>query len=547
MTEPDLDAQRLDAQPLDAIVVGAGFAGLYLLHALREAGMSARVFDAAAEIGGTWYWNRYPGCRCDIESTQYSYQFSEELQQDWTWSERFASQPEILAYINHVADRFSLRDGITLETRIGAARFDADDDLWRVTASSVGDHGSNETLTARHLILGVGCLSTIEMPQFPGADSFEGQIVHTARWPQDGIDLVGKRVGIIGTGSSAIQSIPLIAEQAEHLHVFQRTPNYVVPARNRPLSDVEVADIKADYPALRAEARSRFSAFKFEVNPGSVFDLEEPERSENFEKFWQIGGLPFLGSFGDLLSNKAANEAVTEWWKHKVRAIVDDPATAEKLIPNGDIFGGKRLCAGTNYFETYNRTDVTLVDVSGDGIARFTPTGLIAEGQAYDLDVIVCATGFDAMTGSVVRMDITGPDGDTMERKWADGPHNYLGMTVAGFPNLFNMQGPGSPSVFATMVTGIEHQGDWITACIADMRNRGLTRIDTTVDAEQAWVERVAEVAEPSLRSTCDSWYIGSNVEGKARVFMPWIGGFPAYVEICDEVVANDYDGFVRT
>ncbi|MFT5267031.1 MAG: cyclohexanone monooxygenase [Acidimicrobiales bacterium] len=527
---------------LDAVVVGAGFAGLYMLHALRKAGFKARVFDAAPEVGGTWYWNRYPGCRCDIESVQYSFQFDEALQQEWTWSERYAGQPELLAYIKHVADRFDLRKDITLETRVESAQFDAENNQWSITTTGAD---TRETVTARHLILGVGCLSTIEMPEFPDAQLFQGEVIHTARWPQVDIDLAGQRVGVIGTGSSGIQSIPLIAEQAEHLYVFQRTPNYVVPAQNRPIQPDEAASIKETYGELRAAAWKSLSAFEFERNPGSVFDMDEADRVANFEKYWGIGGLPFFGSFGDLLTNKAANEVVIEWWKGKVREIVDDPHVAELLIPKADIFGGKRLCAGTNYFETYNRDNVTLVDLSALGIERFTETGVAAAGQEYELDTIVCATGFDAMTGSVVRMDITGLDGKKIADKWAEGPHNYLGLGVAGFPNLFNMQGPGSPSVFATMVTGIEHQGDWITDCLTHMVNEQYTRIDPTPEAEAAWVERVAQVAKPSLRSTCDSWYIGSNIDGKPRVFMPWIGGFPAYVESCDEVAENNYRGFV--
>ena len=529
----------------DAVIVGAGFAGLYMLHSLREAGLSAVVFDTAPEVGGTWYWNRYPGCRCDIESTQYSFQFDDELQQDWTWSEKYASQPELLAYIKHVAERFDLRRDISLETRVNAAEFDEVNDYWTVSTQPVEGADQTQTVTARHLILGVGCLSSIEMPRFDDSQLFEGELIHTGRWPQHDVDLGGKRVGVIGTGSSGIQSIPLIAEQADQLFVFQRTPNYVVPAQNRPIAPDEMATIKASYGDLRTTAWESFSAFEFERNSGSVFDMDEADRAAQFEKYWDIGGLPFLGCFGDLLSNKAANDAVIEWWKGKVRQIVDSPAVAELLIPRGDIFGGKRLCAGTNYFETYNRSNVRLVDISESGIERFTASGLVAAGVDYELDVIVCATGFDAMTGSVVRIDITGRGNQTIAEKWADGPHNYLGLGIAGFPNLFNMQGPGSPSVFATMVTGIEHQGDWITDCVRNMKAAGQTRIEPTAESEAAWVERVAQVAEPSLRSTCDSWYIGSNIEGKTRVFMPWIGGFPTYVEVCHQVADNNYEGFV--
>lgn len=532
---------------VDAVIVGAGFAGLYMLHSLRQAGFSAVVFDAAPEVGGTWYWNRYPGCRCDIESTQYSFQFDDDLQQEWTWSEKYASQPELLAYIKHVADRFDLRRDINLETRVEQAEFDETNDSWTIVTQDVGPAGAGKrsTLTARHLILGVGCLSTIDMPTFTDSHLFEGELIHTARWPQRDMELAGKRVGVIGTGSSGIQSIPMIAEQADQLFVFQRTPNYVVPAQNRPLSTVEVERIKSSYAELRSSAWASFSAYEFERNMGSVFEMDEPERSANFEKYWNIGGLPFLGCFGDLLSNKAANDAVIKWWTGKVYDIVDDPVVAELLIPKGDIFGGKRLCAGTEYFETYNRSNVRLVDVSESGIERFTASGLVAAGAEYELDVIVCATGFDAMTGSVVRMDITGLGEQSIAHKWADGPHNYLGLGIAGFPNLFNLQGPGSPSVFATMVTGIEHQGDWITDCLRHMKSSGHTRIEAAPASERAWVERVAHVAEPSLRSDCDSWYIGSNIEGKPRVFMPWIGGFPAYVDACNQVAENGYAGFV--
>ncbi|MEM7092453.1 MAG: NAD(P)/FAD-dependent oxidoreductase [Actinomycetota bacterium] len=532
------------AEPaIDAVVVGAGFAGMYMLHALRQAGFTARTFDTAGDVGGTWYWNRYPGCRCDIESVQYSYQFSAELQQEWTWTERYASQPEILAYAQHVADRFDLRRDITFETRVDRAHFDDSIHAWRISTSAAGASGTNEELTARHLILGVGCLSTIDLPTIDGIDDFAGTMVHTGRWPHDGIDFAGQRAGVIGTGSSGIQSIPIIAEEADHLTVFQRTPNYVVPARNRQLSDDEMADIKSGYGELRARARATVSAFDFPRNADSCVSASPTEREQRFEAFWGNGGLPFLGVFGDLLTSPEANRIVTEWWQSKIRAVVDDPETAEALIPDGDIFGGKRLCCGTDYFETYNRDDVTLVDVSEAGIDRVTERGVVANGVEHELDVLICATGFDAMTGSVIRMDLAGPDGTTIAQKWADGPHNYLGILINGFPNLFNMQGPGSPSVFATMLTGMEHQGDWIVDCLEHMRSTGRTRVEATADDEAAWVLRVAEVAEPSLRSKCDSWYLGSNIDGKPKVFMPWIGGFPAYVDICADVIEDDWAG----
>ncbi len=530
-------------ETVDAVVVGAGFSGLYLCHRLVEAGFTVRVFEVADDVGGTWYWNRYPGARCDIESVQYSYQFSSELQQEWTWSERYASQPELLDYIRHVADRFDLRRHITFETRVDRAAFDDTSHRWRVETSAVGD-GRSETIDARYLLLGVGVLSTTITPSFTDLDRFQGRTFHTGTWPHDPVDVSGRRVGVIGTGSSAIQSIPLLAEDAEHLHVFQRTANYIVPARNRPLEPDEVAAIKAGYDELRAKAWERPTGFLFPFNPGSIHDVSPEERHDRLQRQWEIGGLPFLGAFGDILFDREANELVAQWWAGKVREIVEDPDVAELLIPKGDIFGGKRLCADTGYYETFNRDDVTLVDVSGSGIERFTPTGLVAEGVEYELDDVVFATGFDALTGTVVRIDITGPDGTTIADRWAAGPDTYLGLGIAGFPNLFNLQGPGSPGVFVTMVTGIEHQTDWVVDCLTWMRERGLTRCEATPEAQQAWVDEVDQAASVSLRSQCDSWYTGANVAGKHRRFMPYIGGFPAYRQACAEVAADDYRGF---
>ena len=530
---------------VDAVVVGAGFSGLYLCHRLVESGFTVRVFEVADDVGGTWYWNRYPGARCDIESVQYSYQFSPELQQEWTWSERYASQPELLDYIGHVADRFDLRRHITFETRVDRAAWDDDHHHWRIETSAVdADHGDSEVVEARFLLLGVGVLSTTRTPSFPDLDRYQGRTFHTGRWPHEPVDVTGERVGVIGTGSSAIQSIPHLAEEADHLTVFQRTANYVVPARNRPLEAEEVAAIKAGYDELRAEARERPTGFLFPFNPGSIHDVSPTERNERLERQWQIGGLPFLGAFGDILFDRRANELVAQWWADKIREIVDDPRVAELLIPKGDIFGGKRLCAGTGYYETFNRDDVTLVDVSGTGIERFTEAGLVAEGNEYEFDTVVFATGFDALTGSVVRIDISGSDGSTIAEHWSTGPDTYLGLGIAGFPNLFNLQGPGSPGVFVTMVTGIEHQTDWIIDCLGWMRDRGLTRCEATAEAQREWVEEVDRAASISLRSQCDSWYTGANVPGKHRRFMPYIGGFPAYRQACADVADDDYRGF---
>lgn len=529
--------KTLPGDRFDAIVIGAGFAGLYMLHRLRQDDFSARVFEAAPTVGGTWYWNRYPGARCDIESMQYSFQFSEELQQEWTWTERYASQPELLAYIEHVAERFDLKRDIQFETRVDAATFDEVANEWVVETNT------GQTVRARYLVLGTGCLSATNMPHFEGHDDFEGPIYHTGNWPQDGVDFTGKRVGVIGTGSSAVQSIPLIAEQADHLYVFQRTPNYVVPAQNVPLAPEKIAEIKADYLAYRAHAKTLPTAFIFPRHDQSVFDVTDEERRARFDSQWQVGGLPFLGAFNDLLLNADANAEIARYWRGRIRETVKDENVADLLTPD-EVFGCKRLCAGTNYYETYNRENVSLVDIRGTGIERFTPAGLRAAGQEFNLDAIVCATGFDAMTGSITRINITGVNGQTIQEKWRGGPHNYIGLTVSGFPNMFYMAGPGSPSVLATMVTAIEQHGDWIADCMSWMRDGGKTRIDAQPEAEAEWVAEVNRIADGSLRSTCNSWYVGSNIEGKARVFMPYIGGFPPYVEKCDTVSACGYEGF---
>ena len=522
---------------LDAVVVGAGFAGIYMLHRLRETGFNARVLEAAPGVGGTWYWNRYPGARCDIESMQYSFQFSEALQQEWAWTERYASQPEILSYIEHVVERLDLARDIRLNTRVEAALFDEASNEWVVETDA------GPSVRARMFIMGVGCLSAVNTPHFEGYDDFAGPIYHPGRWPKEGVDFSGMHVGIVGTGSSAVQSIPLIAAQAEHLTIFQRTANYVVPAQNRPLSPEEVAEIKVDYRGFRARAKQRPTAFLFPYHTESALDTSPEDRRVRYEEQWKVGGLPFLGAFADLLTSEDANRTVVAFWRGKIREVVKDPETAETLTPD-EVFGCKRLCAGTNYYETYNRSNVTLVDVSGSGVERFTPTGLRAAGQDYALDAIITATGFDAMTGGVTRIRITGIGGLTIEEKWRLGPSTYLGMTVSGFPNMFNIAGPGSPSVLATMVTGIEQHADWIAACMSWMRANGKTRIEATPEAEAAWGDEVEAAAQASLRSTCDSWYVGSNIAGKARVFMPYIGGFPKYVAMCDRVSARGYEGF---
>jgi cyclohexanone monooxygenase len=521
----------------DAAIVGAGFAGMYMLHRLRGMGFKARVYEAGSGVGGTWYWNRYPGARCDVESMQYSYQFSDELQQEWVWSERYAAQPEILRYANHVADRFDLRRDIQFNTRVHSAVFDETADRW------VLDVGDGDQLTATHCIMATGCLSSANTPKFAGLDRFRGETYHTGHWPHEGVDFSGKRVGIIGTGSSAIQSIPIIARQAAHLYVFQRTPNYMIPAHNGPLDPTYQAAVKADYAGLRFRAKQTYPGLDFKFNMGSALAATEEERHAEFERRWAEGGLPFLGVFGDLLYNQAANDLAAEFVRGKIHEIVHNPEVAELLSPN-NVFGCKRLCVDTGYWETYNRPNVTLIDVSGEPIEAITPAGISARGQEYAVDAIVFATGFDAMTGALLRIDIRGTGGQTLSEKWREGPKTYLGLGMAGFPNLFTITGPGSPSVLTNMLPSIEQHVEWVADCIAYLRDNGRSRIEALSEAEENWVAHVREVAGGSLRSTCSSWYIGANVPGKPRVFMPYIGGFPAYVEKCETVAANGYEGF---
>ena len=531
------DADTVLQPDVDAVVVGAGFTGLYMLIKLREKGFTARCIEAAPGVGGTWYWNRYPGARCDIESMQYSYQFDEELQQEWEWPERYAAQPDILAYIEHVADRYDLNRDITFETRVEAATFDEDSNTWLVETDG------GETIRARYFIMSVGCLSVPIKPRFEGAEDFGGEVYQTSVWPEEPVDFKGKRVGVIGVGSSAVQSVPLIAEEAEHVYVYQRTPNFVVEAQNRPLGKEEAAAIKADYKGYRQKAWEVQSAFLFPRHDESVFDLSADDRKARLDEQWEVGGLPFLGAFSDILTNDNANREVADYWESRMRAVVGDPKVADLLTPDEPI-GCKRLCSGTNYYEVYNRDNVTLVDVFDSGIERLTPTGLRAAGQDFDLDVIIYATGFDAMTGGVTKIAITGAGGQTIQEKWADGPRTYIGLTISGFPNMFNMVSAGSPSVLATMVTAAEQHGDWVADCLDFMRKNGHTRIDATPEAEADWVAEVDRAASLSLRVKCDSWYVGSNVAGKARVFAPYIGGWPPYVAKCEAIVANGYEGF---
>ena len=522
----------------DAVIVGAGFAGLYMLHRLRGLGLSVRVYEAGGDIGGTWYWNRYPGARCDVESLDYSYSFSDELQQEWRWTERYASQPEILRYIHHVADRFDLRREIQLSTRVTAADWDETAARWTIRT----DRG--DVVSARFCIMATGCLSVAQLPKFPGLEDFRGAWYHTGHWPHEGVDFTGQRVGVIGTGSSAIQSIPIIAGQAAHLFVFQRTPNFSIPARNAPLDPDVERRIKETYAEHRRLARESRIGFVVERREEPALAVPPDEREREYEARWRRGGLGFAATFPDLLTSREANETAAEFFRAKIRAIVRDPAVAAALTPRDYPVGTKRLCVDTNYYDTFNRDNVTLVDVRTSPIEAITADGVRTRDRAYTLDSLVFATGFDAMTGALLRIEVRGRGGQTLRAKWADGPRTYLGLTIAGFPNFFTITGPGSPSVLSNMIVSIEQHVDWIADCVESLRAQGRTAIEPTAEAENTWVAHVNEIGNMTLYPLADSWYVGANIPGKPRIFMPYIGGVAVYRQICDAVAAKGYDGF---
>ena len=535
------------AQPVDVLVVGAGFAGLYMLHKLRGQGLSAQVVEASDSVGGTWNFNRYPGARVDIQSLEYSFGFDEALQQTWRWTERYAAQPELLRYANHVADHFALRDGILLNTRITGAWFDGLAKRWQVQAQTLpGAAQAGRSWSARFLVMASGPLSAPNLPDFPGLDYFAGPVYHTARWPQQEIDFSGLKVAVVGTGSSAVQLIPLVARQAAELTVFQRTATYAVPAHNGPIDPDFEARIKADYPGFRARNRRMRGGFGSEwpPNPISAVAASPDELQASFERRWQEGGFVFLGAFDDLLLNAESNALAAEFVRGKIRAAVHNPATAKLLSPQHTI-GCKRLCVDTGYYETFNRANVRLVDVSQHAIDGFTSDGLTTGGNFYRFDALVLATGFDAMTGTLMRLDLRGRGGLSIQQKWAAGPLNCLGLMVAGFPNLFNIAGPGSSSAFTNVMVSIEHHVEWIARCIHDLDAAGLATIEPTEAAEADWVAHVNAVAASTLLLSCNSWYLGANIPGKPRMFMP-LPGFPAYAERCEAVAASGYPGFIR-
>jgi cation diffusion facilitator CzcD-associated flavoprotein CzcO len=530
----------------DVLVVGAGFGGLYALYRLREQGYSVRVFERGDGVGGTWFWNRYPGARCDVESLEYSYSFSPELEQEWEWTEKFPPQGEILAYLNHVADRFDLRRDIQFETTVESAQYDDEADLWTLET----DDG--ERYRARFVVTAAGCLSSRKDPhkEFPGLDSFQGDWYLTSAWPQEGVDVTGKRVAVIGTGSTAVQVIPQVAKTASHVTVLQRTANFSVPAQNHPMDAEFQRELKGRYRAHRQAAKESLFGVPLPPPTRSALELTIDEVNDDLDRRWQEGGAaPFMMAYTDVLTSREANELVCEFVRQKIRATVHDPETAELLCPTGYPIGTKRLCVDIDYFETYNRDNVSLVSVRGNPITQITPTGIrLEDGQEFEADVIIFAIGFDAMTGALFDIDIRGRGDVALRDKWAAGPRTYLGLSTRGFPNMFMITGPGSPSVLSNMVVSIEQHVDWITDLLDYMRERRLGVAEATLEAEDAWVQHVHDVGHSTLFPECpNSWYVGANVPGKLRVFTPYIGGVGFYRQKCDQVAADGYEGFDLT
>lgn len=536
----EIDRALNPVEEVDAVVVGAGFSGMYQLHRLREMGLSVQVFEVGEDVGGTWYWNRYPGARVDIESMAYSFSFSKELEQDWVWSEKYSPQPELLNYAQHVADRFDLKRNISFNTRVESAHFDDDNDQWMVTTQC------GRRVRARYLVMATGVLSAAKTPDIAGRDNYKGETYQTGLWPKEGVDFTGKRVAVIGTGSSALQSIPLIAEEAGELVVYQRTAAYSTPALNRPLSNSEIDTMKSNYDDYRD--RQRKSPLGI-INPDRATeraeDVPPEERRRRYEEAWDGGLLTgFMGAFTDLLVNEDANNEVGDFIRERIQTTVKDKQTADDLTPKAYPYGTKRPCIDTNYYETYNRDNVSLVNLRRTPIETITEKGIATSEGEREFDAIVYATGFDAMTGPLLRVDIRGRGGKRLVDSWIDGPRSYLGLAIHGFPNLFTITGPSSPSVLSNMLVSIEQHVDWVADCIGWMRDNDKTCIEPTDEAEHDWAEHTAHLASNTLYPKADSWYMGANVPGKPRMFLAYVGGVGAYRMICDQIAATGYHGF---
>ena len=540
----------------DLVIIGAGFAGLYSLYKAKLAKLNVITVERASNVGGTWYWNRYPGARCDVESMQYSYQFSNELQEEWEWTEKYATQPEILRYANHVADRFKLRQNIKFNTEIKSAKFISGKNHWELI------NHENQLIETKFCIMATGCLSTLNKPKFKNLKDFKGEIYHTGNWPHHHVDLKDKKVGIIGTGSSAIQCIPEIANEVEHLYVFQRTPHYTVPAKNAPLkylrgkskknmrepigydNDLFVEEVKYNYSSFRLKAQNSVAAMALPINQQSALDVSDKRRKKIFEDRWNKGGVPFIAAFEDLNFDRKANETAAKFVRDKIKSLVKDTHVAKLLTPDYPI-GCKRLAVDSNYYEVYNKSNITLVDLKTNPLEEFYIKGITTSKNHYELDVVILATGFDAMTGTLFNIDIEGKNNIKLKDKWSEGPKNYLGLASSGFPNLFTISGPGSPSVLTNMIVSIEQHVNWIFDCINYMKKNNKKLIEASSDAEIEWYKHNQEVSIDHVRSSCSSWYIGANIKGKAKNFMPYVGGYSKYVEKCNEVSQNGYEGFI--
>ncbi len=528
------------AGQFDAIVIGAGVAGLYQLYRLRELGLSVRVYETGTGVGGTWYWNRYPGARFDSESYTYGYSFSEELLQEWDWSEHFAGQPETERYLNHVADKFDLRRDIRFRTRVTAASYDETTHCWQVWTDT------GERAQARFLITAIGVLSAPYTPDFAGRESFTGLSFHTGQWPKEPLDFSDKRVCVIGTGATAVQLITEVAKNVGQLTVFQRTPNYCAPLRNGPIDPETQQQIKASYPEIFKRCRETFASFLHDFDTRSALEVSEEERLARYEELWaQPGFAKWFGNFGDTMSDLKANATMTEFVRNKIRERVDDPVVAEKLVPKDHPWGTKRVPLESGYYEAYNRDNVVLVDLNETPIECITPTGIKTSDAEYECDVIVYATGFDAVTGAFNKIDIRGVGGRTLKDKWADGPRTYLGLQSAGFPNLFTVVGPHNGATFCNIPRCIEQNVEWVTGCLRYMREHDYAQIVATPEAEDDWTAHVDEVAQGTILLDTPSWFVGANIPGKKRTFLMYAGGSPAYRKKCDEVAAEGYDGFV--
>ena len=522
-------------EELDVIIVGAGFSGLYMLYKMRKMNLKALIIERASDAGGTWFWNRYPGARCDIESIEYSYSFSDELQQEWNWSNRYSDQSEILEYINYVVKKFNLKENIVFNTSVKSATFDENLKNWILETDS-------KSYSSKFCVMATGTLSSIKQPNFDGLENFKGDWYVTGEWPHEKLDFTSKKVAIIGTGSSAVQSIPVIAEEAKNLTVFQRSPNYTIPANNRPLTKKELSNAKSSYDQIREKAKYTRAGIGYnQFEERKLLDLSSEEIKKELNNRWKIGGQEiFTAGFTDVGVNVEANKIVADFVKSKIKEIVKDPNVAELLSPE-DAIGCKRLCADTNYFETYNRENVELIDLNSNPINSITENGILTNDKEFKFDIIIFATGFDAMTGALQAIDITGKNGKKLKQVWKDGPKSFLGLLINGFPNLFTVTGPGSPSVLTNMMVAIEQHVEWISNCINFLSKSNLNEVEADELFQIEWMDHIEEVAKNTLRYTCNSWYVGANVPGKKRVFMPYAGGFGKYREKCDEIAENNY------